>query len=181
MPRLRCVWILALSIVAVSELTLLASAQQGPQSSQQELAMSRLYSESEFRLLVNQWRLAQEGLLQSYYQKSAAIVIEAETSSTLIQRYLNAKLSPEFFENKDISRIFIKEDLGLVLHRAFSVSVKRKYKSLAAFILDKQNSVAITSADVNEGIALEDCNIIPCPPDKCKPDCSKNSFRRFTQ
>lgn len=144
-------------------------------------ALTELVTEKELRTNVEQWRIATESYYLAWYQKPLSIGIEKEASTFLVNEYVKRKLPTVFSDNKDIGRLVIKRDIGVVLSRSLNDSIKARYGTLARFILAVENQVSITLKNIQAALQAEDCNVIPCPPDKCKPDCSSNSFKRFTQ
>jgi len=144
--------------------------------------LTELFDRAEVRLTIKQWGLAHEFLYKTLYDKPIAIEIQSRASDDLVNQYASRRLSAEFFENKDVGKFAIRRDIATILNRAFYETVKSKYTTLARFIADRQATVVtLTTEAVQASIAAEDCNIIPCPPDKCDPDCSRRSFDRFTK
>jgi len=137
------------------------------------------------------WADARQGLLQTYFQKQVTIKVEQEASEFLINAYTKSQvaagkyeerqLSPGFLPAPELSRFVVRMDLLTVLERSFENTIKANYQTLFGFLKREGAILDITVPNVQKALQEEDCEIIPCPPDKCGPDCSRNAFKRYQE
>jgi hypothetical protein len=83
--------------------------------------------------------------------------------------------------DRQVARAVIRTDMETVLSRSQFEAMIREQGAVVWFIVKGLKELVIKRPDVQAAIQAEDCNVIPCPPDKCDPDtCAKRSFQRFT-
>ena len=143
--------------------------------------LSQLIEKDEIRKSIALWVESQQSFLETYFQKNVSIRVDEQAADFLASEYADRQISPELFENRELSRFVVRMDLLTVLKRSFEETIKAKYKTLFHFIQSQRPAVTISLPDIKSAIQEEDCSIIPCPPDKCNPDCSPKSFERFSE
>jgi hypothetical protein len=137
------------------------------------------------------WVDLRQAFLQSYFQARVTVNVEQKASEFLIDQYLKRRIAPDKYEDRqltpdfnptpDLSRFVVKMDLLTVLERSFEDAVAVRYKSLYNFVKSERPILSIGVPDIEKALEEEDCSIIPCPPDRCNPDCSPKAFRRFLE
>jgi hypothetical protein len=130
---------------------------------------------------IDLWVKAQSELLRISFQKDVTVQVEQSASDYLAKEYVDRTLAPAFFENRELSHFVVKMDQFTVLNRSFEEAVRSQYKTLFQFLQSERPAIAIRVPDIKSAFQDEDCSIIPCPPDRCKPDCSPKAFARFAE
>jgi hypothetical protein len=140
---------------------------------------------------IMEWTDERQNFLQRYFQRELGVKIEDEASDFLIQRYLQQqvehgkweerKLDPGFEVSPELMRFVLKMDIIAVLERAFEDAVQRQYGTLYKFISKEHPVLSIGKLNIDVALHEQDCSIIPCPPDRCGPDCSPKAFPHFLQ
>jgi hypothetical protein len=144
-----------------------------------QLPTSELMTDKDLRMTIEHWRSAEENYYAMVYDKPVHIMIDPTARDFIVKQYVDRKLAPIFKENPRVSRIVITRDLAAVLVSSLAGAVREKYTSLSAFILSKSAEISILVKQIQEAINMQNCNIIPCSPEKCGPDCSERSYKRF--
>jgi hypothetical protein len=143
--------------------------------------LTRFLNRQELGEQIKRWQQVEENSFKVLYNKELAIEIKDDAAGFIINRYAEAKLARIFSKDVEASRLVIKSDLDSILARSMLESIESKYPSRANFLLSHDKDVSISVVNIRAALQKEDCRVIPCPPDKCKPDCSEESFRRFTE
>lgn len=139
-----------------------------------------LLTDKDLRNSIQRWRDAQKSYYLKFYEKQIRIIVDKETESYIVDEYTKRKLARIYLENRDGSRVVIERDLATVMAGSLIDAIRGRYSTFTTFILSKANeAIAIAVKNVQAAIQTQDCSIIPCPPDKCGPDCSEKAYDRF--
>lgn len=145
------------------------------------LRFTDLMTDKELRGELDKWRKSTEDLYLVRYEKKVSITVTSDAAGFLVSEYVKRDLDPIFTQNRLLSRFVIRRDVGTVLNTAFVDAIRVNYKTWGSFLASDGGAVAVTIERVRAALETQDCNVIPCPPNKCNPDCSGNSFKRFGQ
>jgi hypothetical protein len=166
---------------AISFAALLAlSTVVHPAAAQQGTPFSTFMKESDLRDDIERWRKTTETLYEVRYERRVSIVIEPNATAYLWEQYAKITLAPEYSANKPLSRFVIRRAVSNVLGAAYIHAISITFRTWDAFLAAPGTPVPISTDHVRVAIAGQGCNGIPCPPEKCKEDCSASAFKRFT-
>lgn len=141
--------------------------------------LTAVITRDDLRESIDSWAKIESETLQVSFQKHVTVRVETDAAELLVKQYTDRSIPSNLTENRELSRFVVKMDLSTVLKRSFEVTVRSKYETLFRFLQSKTSEIAISARDISAALEDEDCQIIPCPPDKCKPDCSPEAFARF--
>lgn len=130
---------------------------------------------------IESWAKIESEMLRIAFQKDVAVGVETDGADFLVKQYTERSIQSNLLEDRERSRFVVKMDLFTVLKRSFEENVRSTYKTLFQFLQSGASSITIRVRDIRAALDDEDCSIIPCPPDKCKPDCSPKAFERFEE
>jgi len=148
-------------------------------AAQERIPFSTFMKESELRDDVERWRKTTENLYEMRYERRVSIAVEANATAYLWDQYAKIMLAPEFNANRPLSRFVIRRAVGTVLTAAYIQGISTTFKTWDAFLASPGTPVSISVEHVRTAVAAQGCNGIPCPPEKCKEDCSAAAFKRF--
>ncbi len=143
-------------------------------------SLTEVVTDKDLRNNIQRWRDAQESYYLKFYERQIRIAVDQGAESYIVDQYTRKKLARVYLENRDVSRIVIERDLAAVMNASLADAIRGRYSTFAAFILSKASeAISIVIKNVQAAIQSQDCSIIPCPPDKCGPDCSEKAYDRF--